>query len=144
MDCLLGEGKMSSAERPDLSAPPRDVRVRIAVAETQGWKWKRTEGTTGSIADTPRWVLSLEGGDRPYAMWDTGEAWAPNFPDYLTDPAAWGEMLEKERVHVQPASDSTVWYATTPADGLWHDGDTPGEAICAAVLAKYGFGTVAP
>lgn len=146
--------------RPNLSGRPRALRVNLAVAEALSWKWKRSEGGESPV-DRPRWVLSLDGGDKPYAMWDDGKVWAPTFPDFVADPAAWGALVTAELCGLHQSGPGGPW------KGQWWDEGklavlreagvplenarairvglfvgplcpTPGEAVCAAVLAKHG------
>lgn len=153
-----------TTNRPDLSALPRDVRVRIAVAETQGAAWVSCgEG---------RWQFKLEDAQHRPLFWsvdvpathygydlETDENYNAALPDYLTDPAAWGALMEREGVIPAPFLDG--WrgirpdrtYGTTtgyPA-GIIPEGirivgpytalvPTIGEAVCASVLAKYNIG----
>ena len=128
---------------PDLSHLPEDVRLRIAVAETQGFRWLpappnvayvwRDSGAwalTGPRAGVTVFGLTAKGVGIPYH----------GFPNYLSAPAAWGALLEKERVGLQPVGAGRPggkWQAS-PDWFIWYLGDCPGRAVCLAVLAKYG------
>src|SRR6185369_17855934 len=54
-----------------------------------------------------------------------------NLPDYLNDPAAWGALLEKERIALAPNLRDT-WWASWDATGRASSARTPGAAVCAA------------
>lgn len=122
----------NKAHGPDLSTRSREDRVRVAIALTKGATWRRGSDPISDDLDAEAWRLGW------YAVLRDNGDFVHTAPDPLTDASAWGGLVETERVHLQPAPDSSVWYATTHRDGLWHDGDTPGEAVCAAVLAKRG------
>lgn len=131
---------------PSLEHLPYETRVRIEVAETQGWTG------VGMRRMRHKSSLTLEGFP-PYRI---GAA-RSYVPDYLHDPAAWGALMERERIALVPSEDG--WYAVAPEDvehgsvrGTdvrtitvhWPEhaerapADSPGEAVAAAVLAKYG------
>jgi hypothetical protein len=134
-----------TVSKPDLSQLPESTQFRITVMGTQGWTWERDEGTPGSHVDRPRWVFALPGGDKPFAMWDDAGIWCPTFPDPENDPAAWGALMERERISLYPAFSSEYklpWEARWGVDDERDIDDaiaaTPGRAVCLAVLAKHG------
>lgn len=138
--------------RPDLSHLDPDVRLRIEVAETKGAFWKtngrgdwflREETSAGDLSTLlDLWVID---GELKY----THAAFLPN---PLTDPAAWGTLMEKERIALIPSEDG--WYALAISDivhqGAVHEGGAlavkgmcglaaePGVAVSLATLAKHG------
>lgn len=69
-------------------------------------------------------------------------------PDYAGDPAAWGALMEREGIGVKQLGwrekiRGLYWWGATAwsSDGmmhLTHTVETPGEAVCFAVLFKYG------
>lgn len=142
--------------RPDLSALDRETRICIAVAETQSAAWVRAD-------EFNRWHLIGETAYGPgiyCVVWDAGYGeWDWRGPNYLTDPAAWGALLEKEGVWPFPVvSDGTLpcvvgWRGGYVRVSLDDDSapsahlvpnnfrecfDSPGEAVVMAVLAKHG------
>jgi hypothetical protein len=123
-----------ATSRPDLSALPRDVRVRIAVAETQGATWE-PPGGDWPVPDEWR----LRGGPCRGIGWfrNGRNNLSSALPDYLSDPAAWGALLEKEALRLVPHVNGhgRAWWESGP-DLPWQD--TPGAAVCFAVLARHG------
>lgn len=127
----------TATEHPNLSRLSREDRLRISVAETQGYRW----GNEG-----PFWRMSAPGGGT------LARLSAPRgddlvvfgLPDYLTDPAAWGALMERERIEVCPGPRSarTRWVARAVdcegEAGCYVSHYSPGWAVCLAVLAKHG------
>jgi hypothetical protein len=128
----------TSFERPDLSALSRERRINVLAACTQGAAWKHQGGVCWLLrggADEPRGWAAFYTDDNDFREY--------NLPRYTTDPAAWGALLEKERIGVQ-STDGGMWIASWHAfDGLYATGgwsnlcSSPGEAVALAVLAKY-------
>lgn len=120
---------------PDLSRLSREDRIRIAVAVTQGATWV--------CLSVPDGWWNVGFGPSIIARLYRGEFIDQHLPRYLSDPAAWGALMERERICLAPQRDGRWaawrWFAHEPlrieatAEML-----TPGEAICAAVLAKHG------
>lgn len=146
--------EQTPATAPDLSRLDRETRIRIAVAQVQGATWGPARG---GAADAGEWWL--EGPCLNGIFWYRPGVSHNRFalPNYLHDPAAWGALMEAERISLFPSVDG--WYAIFPAGiHLGYLGLTavptvtvstyqravrdpsiePGEAVCAAVLAKHG------
>jgi hypothetical protein len=136
---------------PSLDHLDYETRVRIAVAETQGATWKLLGGGGWFLFNSPEAAADAE---KPiivgvriqptpgfrlfvYAHPDLAEPIKvyPALPDSLNDPAAWGALMEKERIAVTPNTSDT-WVATSEFGAC--TANSVGAAICAAVLAKYG------
>jgi len=122
------------ASKPDLTALPREVRVRIAVAKTQGWRYVRTRGRPIGVPPEPALTYrrNLNLGDLEV------------LPDYLIDPAAWGALFMKELNGLENRQDGSCcgwWFNDNRSGPRISYGLTCGslgEAVCAAVLAKHG------
>lgn len=122
---------------PDLSHLDRDTRIRIAVAVSPagGMRWER-------FADG--WILRTAGGECAAILLNSGTleiAWdddaAEVLPRYLSDPAAWGALMEAEGIAVAPTANGG-WWASWGKPGVASAEPRLGAAVCAAVLAKYG------
>jgi hypothetical protein len=120
--------------------------VRLAVAETQGWRdihvatdddlpYFDAGQPVGLPPDWKERDISFSVGFRDDDDVPDSRDLAP-LPAYLTDPAAWGALMEKEGIAVSPKL-SGGWAASWAMSGILHPGDAPGEAVCAAVLAKH-------
>jgi len=135
----------AKATRPDLTGLPYEDRVCIAVAEAQGATWRC--GTYGSRPDAWRlWRTSPSGAPEPLTLLYLirGDDRGPvHMPRYTTDPAAWGPLMERERIGLDPRPDGQ-WaaYFVTPGYRGWLAKE-PGMAVCLAVFTKYGI-TVDP
>lgn len=79
-----------TAARPGLSALSWEDALRAAVAETQGATWLQI--TSGAIA----WVLQHAKGFDLAVLWHDGRFDNHALPAYLTDPGAWGALMERE------------------------------------------------
>ena len=106
------------AQRPDLSAFPRDVRVRIAVAETQGATWS-FDGTPLNGGWPGGWFLRR--GATLLATQSRHEGGRggvyPALPDYLTDPAREGRHRSGVGLMARPYEADTARRLAT-AEGL--------------------------
>lgn len=137
--------------RPDLSALPWDVRLRIAVAETQGATWARVEKDDPQDCRLPQrstgwwWLRPAPMDTRVWGLLydDPVLGFRPeSLPEYLTEPAAWGALLEKE-LHgydTEPGRQVRCWWYRDEAMlhrayGGWARG-LP-IAVSLAVLAKH-------
>lgn len=130
------EHTTSTRAAPDLSHLPLDVQVRIEVAETQGATWTRDYVGT-------RWWLVPAGkpDDRLFTVKDDGGTWDWGLPKVLTDPAAWGALMERERISVIATfavGGVPEWLARFARPNGSRTASAPGRAVCLAVLAKYG------
>ena len=140
----------TQASAPDLSHLPYETRVRIAVAGTQGWRYRAQSRFDPSIpiGIPPRGAGGVKRDSRGNVA----------LPNYLHDPAAWGALLEKEGMSVGSrfkwhrgiatgllgwASDHHELEADRDRHQTSQGGRSPGEAVCRAVLAKHGI-TVNP
>lgn len=122
--------------RPSLAHLPEPVRLRIAVAETQGCYWEECRSDL--------WTLRHPSHGKFYvaALDDKTFRGSDRFPDYEHDPAAWGALMEAGRIEAVPIRSSDLWYA------IWYRddgtaGSTPsmlslGRVVCSAFLAKHG------
>lgn len=120
--------------RPDLSGLPRDVRVRIAVARAIGWTdlfYGRSRGRPGNVP-------------QGLAPDQRGRGIPRHVPRWLTDPSAIHTLQVGESVSLSPREVGGWIAGALPLNGnwrsppLWRTADTPGAAVCAAVLARYG------
>lgn len=136
------EHRDSGTDSPDFPHLPDNARLRIAVAKTQGEGWTRYEAQDGTDGG---WELL---GPGPVVLCRVYDAYPDRLlctPDYLTDPAAWGALMERERISLYPAFSSDY---KRPWEARWGVNDerdmdaavagTPGRAACLAVLAKHG------
>lgn len=118
-------------DRPDLSHLPMDVQLRIEIAETQGFCWKRERDPSGwRLEDGGVWIPD-----------DTRRARLVGLREYVRQPAEWGLLLTVEGITVGPHPHSrpvTGWRALHDASAPPCDAPTPGRAVCLAVLAKHG------
>lgn len=69
--------------------------------------------------------------------------WKHLVPDWPSFPAAWGALMEAERISLRPSwSGWEARFEPPTEESLssdeWHEGDNPGRAVCFAVLLKYG------
>jgi hypothetical protein len=131
--------------RPDLSALPRDVRLRIEVAEAEGAAWQ-----AGSEAGSWWLVIPSKGGayqDDLLFIGKRGSLALPyplilfGLPKYTSDPAAWGALMERELARWETDDGGEHWCAWRDNDGWVHRGPwatTIGVSACLAVLAKHG------
>ncbi|HWK88345.1 MAG TPA: hypothetical protein VNP72_00070 [Longimicrobium sp.] len=121
---------------PDLSHLPVDVRLGIAVARALGW--------SGVICG-PRTNLSASAPAYGYPPLYRRSGARSTVPDYLNDPAAWGALMEKERIDVLApcvgGRQDWVAQAADKASMHGHFAATPGRAVALAVLAKHGVDT---
>ncbi len=142
--------------RPDLSHLDADVRLRIELAETQGATWEPSPYERVEL----RSPASGRESDRIFAVRGTGErtivalVWLDGTgewraPDPLADPAAWGALMEKERVGLRWEDNGdcwSEWWETSGSAGVRRRIEAhhlvqhkePARAVCLAVLAKYG------
>jgi hypothetical protein len=128
---------------PDLSSLTPRERLNAAIAVTQGatWEVRTTRPNAWLLFDQNGWVAAV--------IDESGDFFTLNFwRDYAGDPSAWGALMEKEGVWAEPLWHSgatrQVWEGCWLAEGkalpssVRHAFDTPGPAICAAVLARHG------
>lgn len=107
--------------RPDLLALDEDTRIRIWVAEVRGAAWrKRRDGC---------WALSggsdlLRGPVVLLAHGQLHRGARSLLPRYLDDPAAWGRLVEAERISLT-ALHPDGW-SGSPRVTLAYWGDSPG------------------
>lgn len=139
---------------PDLSSLDKRQQLNIRVAETQGYAWARVRRA---------WCLSAALAPSVVRVWDDGDVDVQSqpgyttsyLPDYAGDPAAWGALMEWERVTAVPwgaawagvrveyASYLLAGGAGVEPEGVKLRGEVviarqPGLSVCAAVLMKYG------
>jgi hypothetical protein len=133
----------TAAHAPDLSALTLMERLNVSVAQTQGWSaWTPYHEEPGVAWVTDGPVHSC------YLREDGALVGASTLPDYASDPAAWGALLEEELSGWERsplAKNGTyahfAWYWEEARD--WNRTQGPwrrsiGEAICCAVLQKHG------
>jgi hypothetical protein len=147
---------MSTTEAPsapDLSSLDKRQRLNVAVALTQGHGWLIAEGDDPQAfwkldqEDGSPWGLVNEKGEMAAWMYENGSDFlripystAP-LPDYAGDPAAWGALMDRQRVWATPAENDGGWtghYRTALGVHSGPEFSSLGLAVCAAVLAKAG------
>lgn len=136
-DCPeCGPGHPLVQARPDTSALPYETQVRLLVAEAQGATWSYIDGKAA-----PGWALKDEINEVFFAA-DDGEVYlSDRLPNPLTDPAAWGALMEGERIALcaplPGRSDFNLWDAWI-GNGPTSSAATTRAACALAYLASRG------
>ena len=123
---------MADAPMPAaLSRLPYETRVRLEVAETQGERWRR---------ERDGWWWMENRRDLLASVSPAGVFHLERLPDYLNDPAAWGALMEKERIDVRFGEGvcTTVDARACGSTDPWSEGQNIGWAVVMAFLAKHG------
>jgi hypothetical protein len=140
---------------PDLSSLTPRQRLNIAVAQTQGWEvWHYPPDSRAYLFEPARFVgVSID--EMVFMSGDGGKpvTLAPYLPiplpDYASDPAAWGALMEKEGVWAEPLFNDALNVGGWQGRGVvrWDRGGwlvnataecrTIGLAVCAAVLFQH-------
>ena len=150
----------TAAQEVEGSTDLRAWRVRIVVAETQGFRRVRLHERVPNLAffGDPSQRMYVDGGEFEYLVapdWHGDDAGVRQeidglrigckVPEYLNDPGAWAPVMVKELARWETGefdggTQHRFWYPSgddvTLTPGPWRE--SIGEAAALAVCAKYG------
>lgn len=143
---MTTETREAASAGPDLSRLEGATRRRLAVAgAVMGAWWERPKDEFCArwwLVVAPHRVVAVVYDDE----FEGKQHNLHSLPDWEHDPAAWGALMEKERVWPEPYivdGELAGWFGMR-ADRPWGReratalADSPGAAVELAVLAKYG------